>query len=798
MPGLRKAKTITMRANNDMIFLTSNCARDGTHSEEPIQTQINNLKAVIQSHAVPATAVQAFSADKIRALISVYNSIDHDGNGFATEKEVLKHYPDIRRALQLKEKACSEYDMLKVGKKLTQMDFSGDGTLDLREFLHFSTDVYSNDEDPLLVLAETFATTTTSHGLGRVVNESSLFRRILYLVAFLTSLSFFVMFTMQFLNDFYSYGVTSSVKVITNYSIVAPRITFCSASYIRCDCELWYDPIYSVKYDLTKYQCGTNRSKVLQDDSLQFTKKLCGSTFVGGSIVADTELRSEMTKTGKLSEMSLLRYARHEFVSSLSSKISSKTKYYATTVLDATAIMISCKYQGKNCLDTSNWNIFMDYRHGVCGTYVGEQQLMVGGPEGGISMILRAHTTSMLTGTGLAASHAGFHIFVESSNEPISLLNPLTAGVGMQTDIGLEVTHTNDVSIYESGNGLYSNCSMSNASGLEACAARCFITSIREKCACEPLNNEAIGTGGVQDSSLLLCSMSDNLGFRNSECPELSKISGKCCGVVQKDALESSMGMTGSDAAINSDSDNCIEKCQTPCNRFIYKTSTRASTWPSTQYANILAYKYEKERGVADTKLRNLDATLRSEMSAVTIYPSSTNILYIENAVAFPISSLFGSIGGTLGLFIGFSIITVVELIDFIIRFIWMITKRTAKEAREVSGDVADILGVSSTITKMGKNNKEKKKKKKKKKKKEHDVDSGGDGVTVVVPVTSSESDVDGGNDDGNGNEEKLRTNTEMMDLAVKTSGAVPPLRPPAPPTRPQVESQKDDTSSHK
>ena len=53
---MRRANTITMRANTNLgTMLTSNCKRDGSHGEEPIQQQLDNLKAVIQSHAIPAT-----------------------------------------------------------------------------------------------------------------------------------------------------------------------------------------------------------------------------------------------------------------------------------------------------------------------------------------------------------------------------------------------------------------------------------------------------------------------------------------------------------------------------------------------------------------------------------------------------------------------------------------------------------------------------------------------------------------------------------------------------------------------
>jgi hypothetical protein len=113
-------------------------------SVDSVQTQLDNLKAVIQSHAIPATAVQTFSADVIRSLINVYNHIDHDGNGFVSDEEVIRKYYAIRKALRLPDKKC---DIIPIKKKLKEMDFSGDGTVDLREFLFFATYIQQIEED---------------------------------------------------------------------------------------------------------------------------------------------------------------------------------------------------------------------------------------------------------------------------------------------------------------------------------------------------------------------------------------------------------------------------------------------------------------------------------------------------------------------------------------------------------------------------------------------------------------------------------------------------------------------------
>ena len=308
-----RARSILPLSHSEL-FSDDNSSKHET--EEDFQTQLAHIKAIIQAQAIPATAIQKFSARTLKKLCDVYNIIDANGDGFVNDTQVIHHILKIRHAMTLTPKAHVALNIPKLCDQLTHMDFSGDGTLDLREYLHFATWLYDQDVDELITLSEHFATTTSAHGLGRVVNESSTLRRCFYLIAFLGSLSAFIWFTDEFLKTYYSYGTTSTVTVLTNYSIVAPRITICSTSYMRCDCALFYDPLYAVKYKLNQYQCGTKHTNVVE--SLTFRDDPCGSMYPGGVTEASAALISELTATGKLSETSLLEYARHKFVPSSS------------------------------------------------------------------------------------------------------------------------------------------------------------------------------------------------------------------------------------------------------------------------------------------------------------------------------------------------------------------------------------------------------------------------------------------------------------------------------------------------
>ena len=97
---------------------------------------------------------------------------------------------------------------------------------------------------------------------------------------------------------------------------------------MRCDCALFYDPLYAVKYKLNQYQCGTKPTNAME--SFTFRDDPCGSMYPGGVTEASAALISELTATGKLSETSLLEYARHKFVpsSSKNTTASSQPRLY--------------------------------------------------------------------------------------------------------------------------------------------------------------------------------------------------------------------------------------------------------------------------------------------------------------------------------------------------------------------------------------------------------------------------------------------------------------------------------------
>ena len=72
----------------------------------------------------------------------------------------------------------------------------------------------------------------------------------------------------------------------------------------------------------------------------------------------------------------------------------------------------------------------------------------------------------------------------------------------------------------------------------------------------------------------------------------------------------------------------------------------------------------------------------------VDIYFDELKVTRVEQKEAFGLLSLLGEIGGFLGLLLGASVLTVCELIDFMI-----LKSKTAAAARRKIGSQADLFG---------------------------------------------------------------------------------------------------------
>uniref|UniRef100_A0A3P9KVR1 Acid-sensing ion channel 1 n=1 Tax=Oryzias latipes TaxID=8090 RepID=A0A3P9KVR1_ORYLA len=107
------------------------------------------------------------------------------------------------------------------------------------------------------------------------------------------------------------------------------------------------------------------------------------------------------------------------------------------------------------------------------------------------------------------------------------------------------------------------------------------------------------------------------------------------------------------DFLVERDNDYCV--CETPCNLTRYGKELSFVKIPSKASAKYLAKKFNKtEQYIADNIL------------VLDIFFEALNYETIEQKKAYELAGLLGDIGGQMGLFIGASILTVLELFDYL------------------------------------------------------------------------------------------------------------------------------------
>lgn len=121
---------------------------------------------------------------------------------------------------------------------------------------------------------------------------------------------------------------------------------------------------------------------------------------------------------------------------------------------------------------------------------------------------------------------------------------------------------------------------------------------------------------------------------------------------------------------------NCSSSCPPPCSQEEFKISTSLAVWPSENYEAFYQYELIK-RGKFDW----LDfGSLRRNVLKIQIFFEELNVEMIKEQKSYGIADFASDIGGQLGLWIGFSVLTIAEFIEFImLLFAHLAQKRTSR-----------------------------------------------------------------------------------------------------------------------
>ena len=121
--------------------------------------------------------------------------------------------------------------------------------------------------------------------------------------------------------------------------------------------------------------------------------------------------------------------------------------------------------------------------------------------------------------------------------------------------------------------------------------------------------------------------------------------------------------------SVNSYKKMCADQCPAECYTTSYSFTTSASLFPTRSYAHSLL-KDPSMMARFENKANVSYETLKESILNVNIYFDSLDITRIEQSKKIEISDLISSVGGTLGLFLGISLLSIFEFIEILLEIL--------------------------------------------------------------------------------------------------------------------------------
>ncbi|XP_028249471.1 acid-sensing ion channel 4-A [Parambassis ranga] len=303
-------------------------------------------------------------------------------------------------------------------------------------------------------------------------------------------------------------------------------------------------------------------------------------------------------------------------------------------------MLMSCNFSGQNCSADDFTVVYT--RYGKCYTFNGNKttsrKSKQGGMGNGLEIMLDIQQDEYLPiwrETNETSLEAGIRVQIHSQDEP-PYIHQLGFGVspGFQTFVSCQEQRLTYLP------QPWGNCRSTSKEkfpgydtySISACRLLCETNEVIRVCKCRMVHMP--GTADICPPSKINCV--------DKALAQLQKNTGDSC------------------------------PCETPCNLTRYGKELSMVKIPSKGSARYLSRKYDKSEDY-----------IRENFLVLDIFFEALNYETIEQKKAYDVAGLLGDIGGQMGLFIGASILTVLEILDYIYELIKHRLQRMLRPQKE-------------------------------------------------------------------------------------------------------------------
>ncbi|NXE39397.1 ASIC1 protein, partial [Ptilorrhoa leucosticta] len=467
------------------------------------------------------------------------------------------------------------------------------------------------------VSIQAFASSSTLHGLSHIFSYERLsLKRVVWALCFLGSLALLALVCTNRIQYYFLYPHVTKLDEVAATRLTFPAVTFCNLNEFRF-------------------------SRVTKND-----------LYHAGELLALLNNRYEIPDTQTADEKQLEILQDKANFRNFKPKPFNMLEFYDRAGHDIREMLLSCFFRGEQCTPEDFKVVFT--RYGKCYTFNAGQDgkprliTMKGGTGNGLEIMLDIQQDEYLPvwgETDETSFEAGIKVQIHSQDEP-PLIDQLGFGVapGFQTFVSCQEQRLiylpppwGDCKAVAGDSEFYDTYSIT------ACRIDCETRYLVENCNCRMVHMPG-------------------------DAPYCTPEQYKECADPALDFL------------VEKDNEYCI--CEMPCNMTRYGKELSMVKIPSKASAKYLAKKYNKSEQYIGYALRprqqgsawslrpkpQPDPTSvlhRENILVLDIFFEALNYETIEQKKAYEVAGLLGDIGGQMGLFIGASILTVLELFDY-------------------------------------------------------------------------------------------------------------------------------------
>ncbi|KAI8512182.1 amiloride-sensitive sodium channel [Branchiostoma belcheri] len=516
---------------------------------------------------------------------------------------------------------------------------------------------------------------TSAHGIPRAVTTTSVPRRLFWTCLFLASFSYFCSQAYDLVNKYIDFPVNTDIKIQWS-ELEFPAVTVCNANPLRFsmlqrlgdEAGLGFQNAGFIPRQAQNAQSNINRGEMPIFNGRPNQQAQATTT---PTTAVPTTTTEETTTPGYSSTEDYEDYDYdyddpHEdfrtvntFVGLIANLNTSTRQAIGHQARD---FIQECQFNGKAC-SPRNFSVFTDPTYGNCFTFnkasgnTTPHSATSAGPLNGLSLILYIEQEEYIPSL---TEKAGARVVVHSPNRwPFPEFEGFDAAPGFLTSAGLRLT-----SITRLGER-YSECT--DGEGYELlypgtytqtnCLVTCYQGHMVSECGCADPSQK------VPDNTTICAVTSSNVACKERVTRQIAT------GVL-----------------------SCT--CPASCSDKVYGKAIGLSEWPADSYLSKLLGKLgtKRGRGPGAAVLADTDR-FRRNLLKLNIYYEALNYEQISESPGYEVENLLGDLGGQLGLWVGMSLLSAMEVVEiFADLFAILCKKISSKEMRSPKKvDVAPI-----------------------------------------------------------------------------------------------------------